>query len=62
MTTWTPITRPWASSWSTTRMWGAYLMTKAWDYILTKAGQRIIVKVPWWTLNTQIWSWRPVIT
>ena len=52
MTNWQPISRPWPASWTTSRIWWAYLMTRAWEYILTRAWQRIIIRVPWCTQSS----------
>ncbi len=36
-----------STSYSITRLWGAYLVNTLWEYILTMAWERIVVIVPW---------------
>ena len=62
MTNWQPISRPWPASWTTSRIWWAYLMTRAWEYILTRAWQRIIIRVPWCTQSSSNWQNRIIPT
>ena len=49
------------TSYSITRLWGAYLMNNIGWYILTSLWQKIIVKVSWWTLRLNDYSTRATV-
>lgn len=56
-TSWSWRTPP-NTTWSNKRLWGAYLVDVNGDYILTMNWERIIILVPWWTLQTTSWNTR----
>lgn len=46
------------TNWLHTRIWWAYLTDINWLFITWVDWKKIVVRVPWWILQTTIWTKR----